>query len=82
MVMVFYLSPFESTSCITDERRIIMVKVGDKIRIIDMDGEPRYNGREGIVVYIDSIGQIHGTWGGCALIPGNDQFEIIERKQD
>ena len=54
-----------------------MTKVGDKIRIIDMSGEPRYTGREGIVEYIDDAGQIHGTWGGCALIPGEDSWEVI-----
>ena len=53
------------------------VKVGDKIRIIDMSGEPQYTGREGIVEYIDDAGQIHGSWGGCALIPGKDVWEII-----
>lgn len=55
-----------------------MVKVGDKIRIIHMDGEPHYSGKEGIVEHIDDIGQFHGSWGGCALIPGIDQFEIVE----
>ena len=55
-----------------------MVKVGDKIRIIFMKGEPEYTGREGVVLIIDGIGQIHGTWGGCALIPGTDKYEIIE----
>ena len=54
------------------------VKVGDKIRIIDMKGEPHYNGKEGVVDHIDDAGQIHGTWGGCALIPGIDKFEIIK----
>lgn len=55
-----------------------MTKVGDKIRIIDMEGEPQYTGKEGIVQYIDDIGQIHGTWGGCALIPDTDTWEVIE----
>ena len=55
-----------------------MVKVGDKIRIIHMDGEPLYSGKVGIVEHIDDIGQIHGSWGGCALIPGVDQFEVVE----
>ena len=53
------------------------VKVGDKIRIIYMDGEPQYTGEEGYVTHIDSMKQIHGDWGGCALIPGIYQFEII-----
>ena len=55
-----------------------MVKVGDKIRIIHMDGEPQYSGKTGIVKHIDDIGQIHGSWGGCALIPSVDEYEIVE----
>lgn len=55
-----------------------MVKVGDKIEIIFVDDEPQYCGREGVVQHIDAIGQIHGSWGGCALIPGVDKFEIKE----
>ena len=55
-----------------------MVKVGDKIRIIEMKGEPQYSGKEGHVMFIDDIGQIHGTWGGCALIPDVDKFEKVE----
>ena len=55
-----------------------MPKIGDKIRIIYMNGEPQYTGKEGIVEYIDDAKQIHGTWGGCALIPGEDSWEIIE----
>lgn len=53
------------------------VKPGDKIRIIDMAGEPHYAGRTGEVEYIDDMGQIHGTWGGCALIPEEDTYELI-----
>ena len=55
-----------------------MVKVGDKIKIIYMEGEPQYTGKVGIVQIIDGIGQIHGTWGGCALIPNVDEFEILK----
>jgi len=57
-----------------------MVKIGDKIKIISMNGEAEYTGRIGIVEFVDSIGQIHGTWGGCALIPNVDSFEIINDK--
>ena len=55
------------------------VKVGDKIQIINMIGEPKYTGKSGIVTYIDDIGQIHGSWGGCALIPDEDEFVKIGR---
>lgn len=39
-----------------------MIKVGDKIRIVHIDGEPLYSGRVGVVDHIDNIGQIHGSW--------------------
>ena len=53
------------------------VKLGDRIHIYTMYGEPNYSNREGIVKYIDDIGQIHGTWGGLAL-NFDDDWEIIE----
>jgi hypothetical protein len=58
-----------------------MVKVGDIIKIIKMDGEQHYIGKVGVVEYIDDAGQIHGTWGWCAIIPEIDIFEIIEESQ-
>lgn len=54
------------------------VKIGDTIKIIEMKDEAAYTGRIGKVVFIDSMNQIHGTWGGCAIIPEADEFEIIE----
>lgn len=50
---------------------------GDKIRIIEMIGEPNYAGREGVVTYIDDAGQVFGTWGGLAL-QNRDTWELIE----
>ena len=35
------------------------VKVGNKIKIINMEGEPHYKDREGVVTHIDDAGQIH-----------------------
>lgn len=55
-----------------------MVKVGDKIRIDNMSGEPGYCGLEGIVRSIDDVGQLHGSWGWVAVIPGEDSFTIVE----
>ena len=54
------------------------VKIGDKIRIVIMQGEPQYTGKEGTVEYIDDAGGIHGSWGGCALLEG-DVWEIISK---
>jgi len=56
--------------------------IGKKLRIIEMVGEPSYTGKEGIIESIDDLGQLHGTWGGCALIPGIDEWEIIKDKEE
>lgn len=47
---------------------------GTTVKIEYMSGEPAYAGRVGMVERIDDMGQLHGTWGGCALIPGEDIF--------
>ena len=49
--------------------------------IVSMKDEPQYSGRFGIVTHIDDAGQIHGTWGGCALIPGIDTYYILDEKE-
>lgn len=51
--------------------------IGTKVHIDCMTGESDYDGKNGVVEYIDDIGQIHGTWGGCALIPFADRFHKI-----
>jgi len=57
---------------------------GKKIRIIRMDDNNgqdwqarEYNGREGVVEFVDSAGQLHGTWGGLAVNPEIDKYEVI-----
>lgn len=56
------------------------IKIGDKILIVSMDGEPSYSGRIGVVDYIDDIGQLHGSWGSLAVNPDIDIFEVISSK--
>ena len=52
--------------------------VGDKVHIDHIDDEYcDYSGREGVITLIDDIGQLHGTWGGLALIVGADSFHKI-----
>ena len=60
------------------------VKVGDNIQINFMDDNGgtdwqarAYNGRIGVVEFIDSEGQLHGTWGGLAVNPKIDDFDIL-----
>jgi hypothetical protein len=52
-------------------------KVGSTVKIISMAGEPEYTGKVGKITKIDDAGQLHGTWGGLALIPGDDKFELV-----
>lgn len=54
--------------------------IGDRIRIDDLKDirSGDYNGRTGTIEHIDSIGQLHGTWGGLALIPGIDGITVIK----
>lgn len=51
--------------------------IGKEIEIINMEGEPQYTGKRGFVKKIDSLGQLHGTWGSCAIIPENDTWKFL-----
>ena len=60
------------------------MKPGDKVKIIRMDDNggkdvqaTRMNGKICTVRFIDSIGQIHLSESGLALIPGLDEYEAI-----
>ena len=59
------------------ERRELEGLIGKKIKILDMEGEIEYTGRVGVVESVDDAGQLHGTWGGCAVIPGVDSYEEV-----
>lgn len=51
--------------------------VGKTIKIIEMVGEPQYAGKIGTVSYIDDASQLHGDWGGAALLVGVDTYEVL-----
>lgn len=55
--------------------------LGKTIKIVDMEGETCYNNRYGTVTHVDDLGQLHGTWGGCAVLPELDTFIIIEKEK-
>lgn len=58
------------------------VKIGDLIKVIKMEGEPDYSNRVGTVIAIDGIGQLHGTWGGLAIIPEKDTYQILKENNN
>ena len=55
--------------------------VGKEVFIREMKGEPQYTGKTGVVTFVDDAGQIHGTWGGCALTV-DDDYDFVEPKVD
>ena len=59
-----------------------MVEIGDTLRIDYMEGEPQYSGKIGTVELIDDMGQIHGTWSGCAVIPSVDLYTILKKRDE
>ena len=61
------------------------MKIGDKIRIICMDDSNgkdfqarKMNGRVVTVKFIDDMGQIHLEESGLALIPGVDDYVLLD----
>lgn len=56
-----------------------VVKPGMKIHIVELDDpyDDSYNGREGVVEFIDDAGQLHGTWGGLAVCPEVDVISLV-----
>ena len=56
------------------------VSVGDKIKVISIEGRPEYTGRIGIVTKVeDDI--IVGTWGAAYIIYGEDKFQVLSSKR-
>ena len=51
--------------------------LGKKVQVEILDPyHPIIN--TGIVERVDGIGQLHGTWGGLAAIPGEDIIKILD----
>lgn len=78
-----YLAQKEGTLAKEQARNLVMgmnpvAKIGAKVLILEMKGEPQYSNKRGIIEHIDDIGQLHGTWGGCALVPNEDTYIIID----
>ena len=54
---------------------------GTRIELIEMKGEPDFPaGLQGVVDFVDGIGQIHMIWDNgrtLALIPEEDKFKVV-----
>ena len=56
--------------------------VGKLLVIVQMKGEPKYWGRIGRIKHVDGAGQLHGTWGSLAVVPGVDKYFILKENDD
>lgn len=54
-------------------------QIGDTIEIIKMDGMPMYNGKQGVITHIGTVGNLCGTWGKYAVCLGLDTIRIIAK---
>lgn len=64
------------------ERKLIIPGIGDTIEIRYVEGIPNYTGKVGVVIRIDYLGQLHGTWGDLVIVPKDDRYIIIKTAQD
>lgn len=58
---------------------------GTKVELHSMAGETQMpSGLTGSVLFVDDIGSIHVSWengSSLALIPGEDEFQVIQEQQ-
>lgn len=53
-----------------------MIKVGDKIKVIEVQGYKLCKPMNGTVTWIGSNGELYGTWGDFSIDPGVDKIEL------
>ena len=56
------------------------LKVGQKIKILDMYNDTSYNNRVGIITGVGELGELYGTWGREPLLPNVDLYIIVESR--
>lgn len=60
------------------EKEVMLVRLGDKIEIIELKCDKTYNGKKGVVKYIDDFGLLHGTWGDITIDLTQDTIKVIK----
>lgn len=50
--------------------------LGKRVHVVIDDPYHPIN-KDGVVVCVDSMCQLHGTWGGIAAIPNVDSIELL-----
>ena len=61
-----------------EEKKALEEKyLGKKVHVIICDPYT-YVDNWGVVERVDDMGQLHGTWGGLAAIPGTDYISLTD----
>ena len=56
------------------------LKVGQKIKILDMYNDTSYNNRVGTITGFGELGELYGTWGKLPLLPNVDLYILVESR--
>ena len=56
------------------------LKIGQKIKILDMYSNTSYNNRVGTITGVGELGELYGTWGKEPLLPNVDLYIIVESR--
>ena len=56
------------------------LKIGQKIKILDMYSDTSYNNRVGTITGVGELGELYGTWGKEPLLPNVDLYIIVESR--
>ena len=56
------------------------LKIGQKIKILDMYNNDSYNNRVGTITGVGELGELYGTWGREPLLPNVDLYILIESR--
>ena len=58
----------------------MQLKVGQKIKILDMYSDTSYNNRVGTITGVGELGELYGTWGKQPLLPNVDLYILVESR--
>ena len=56
------------------------LKIGQKIKILDMYNDTSYNNRVGTITRVGELGELYGTWGKQPLFPNVDLYILVESR--
>lgn len=56
------------------------LKIGQKIKILDMYNDTSYNNRVGTITRVGELGELYGTWGKQPLLPNVDLYILVESR--